>query len=80
MDCTIINRKWVYKVKQGPPEGILKYKVCWIIRGFQQKENIDYVKTFALVVKPMSYKAIFALAAANNGEVYQIDVKTIFLY
>ena len=28
----------------------------------------------------MSYKAIFALAAAKNWEVHQMDVKTAFLY
>lgn len=38
------------------------------------------MKTFASVVKPMSYKAIFAIAAARDWEVHQMDVKTAFLY
>ncbi len=50
------------------------------MRGFQQTEGIDYAETSALEVKPMSYKAIFALAAANNWDVHQMDVKTVFLY
>ena len=50
------------------------------MRGFQQTEGIDYAETSSLEVKPMSYKAIFALAAANNWDVYQMDVKTVFLY
>ena len=50
------------------------------MRGFQQKEGIDNPETFTSVVKPMSYKAIFALAAAKNWKIHQIDVKTAFLY
>lgn len=28
----------------------------------------------------MSYKTIFALVYTNNWEIYQIDIKTAFLY
>ena len=41
---------------------------------------MDYNKTFASVVKPISYKAIFALATAHDWDIKQIDVKTAFLY
>ena len=51
-----------------------------MVRGFQQRERIDYAETFASVVKPMSHKAIFALVCANNWEIHQIDIKTAFLY
>ena len=51
-----------------------------MIRGFEQREGIDFNETFASVVKPMSYKAIFAMAAALNYELKQMDVKTAFLY
>ena len=48
--------------------------------GFQQREGIDYAETFSFVVKPMSYKVIFAIAVAKNWEDDQMDVKTAFLY
>lgn len=51
-----------------------------MVRGFKKREGIDYAKTFASVVKLMSYKAIFALACTNNWEIYQINIKTAFLY
>ena len=41
---------------------------------------MDYNKTFATVVKPISYKALFALAALKDLKIKQIDVKTAFLY
>ena len=43
-------------------------------------EGIDYNETFASVVKPMSYKALFAIAAALDLDLEQMDVKTAFLY
>lgn len=50
------------------------------MRGLQQREGIDYAETFASVVQPMSYNAIFAFAAAKYWDVHQMDVKTAFLY
>ena len=50
------------------------------MRGFEQREGLDYNDTFASVVKPMSYKLLFAIAAAKDLEIKQIDVKTAFLY
>jgi hypothetical protein len=50
------------------------------VRGFEQREGLDYNDTFASVVKPMSYKLLFAIAAANDLEIEQMDVKTAFLY
>ena len=79
-DRKALRGKWVYKIKRGPAGEILRYKARWVVRGFEQREGIDYNETFASVVKPMSYKAIFAIAAANDWEIHHMDVKTAFLY
>jgi hypothetical protein len=63
-DQRVLQGKWVYRHKRGPNGEIIRYKARWVIRGDQQKEGIDYTETFATVVKPMSYKLIFAIAAA----------------
>ena len=73
-------RQWVYKLKRGPQGEIIRYKARWVVRGFEQEEGIDYKETFASVVKPMSYKALFAIAAALDLEIEHMDVKTAFLY
>jgi hypothetical protein len=75
-----LTGKWVFKVKRGAKGEIVRYKARWVVRGFEQREGLDYTETFAGVVKPMSYKAIFALAAAYDWEIEQMDVKTAFLY
>jgi len=75
-----LSGKWVFKLKRGAHGEILRYKARWVVRGFEQREGLDFTETFASVVKPMSYKAIFALAAAYDWEIEQMDVKTAFLY
>ena len=75
-----LSGKWVYKRKKGGDGEILRYKSRWVVRGFEQQEGIDYQETFASVIKPMSYKIIFALVAAHDWELEQMDVKTAFLY
>ena len=77
---TTLGGKWVFKLKRGPEGEITRFKAQWVVKGFQQQEGIDYNQTFASVVKPMSYKSIFAIAAARDWEIEQMDVRTAFLY
>ena len=79
-DRAVLTGKWVYRHKRGANGEILRYKSRWVVRGFEQREGFDYNETFASVVKPMSYKLLFAIAAANDLEIEQMDVKTAFLY
>lgn len=79
-DRKVLRGKWVYRLKRGALGEILRYKARWVVCGFEQLEGLDYHETFASVVKPMTYKALFAIAAANDWEIEQMDVKTAFLY
>lgn len=45
---TAINGKWVYKVKRGPQEEVLRYKARWVVRGFQQRERYRLCRNFCL--------------------------------
>jgi hypothetical protein len=70
----------VYKHKQSAKNKVIQHKSRYVIQGFKQQKGLDYNKTFASVVKPMSYKLLFALTAAYNLKIEQINVKTAFLY
>ena len=45
-----------------------------------QKEGIKYYKTFTIIIKLISYKALFIIAIAKNLKIKQMNVKIIFLY
>lgn len=66
------------KSREAQNGRVQKYKARWVVRGFEQQERPNYDGTFAAVVKSMSYKALFAIAAALDYEVKQMDVKTTY--
>ena len=65
-DAYILRDRWVYIVKRGLAEKVTRYKIRWVIREFEQQKSRDYHNTFVLVIKLMSYKAIFTLTAILN--------------
>ncbi len=48
-------------------------------RGFTQTFGVDYNETFAPVAKFVSIRCILALAAIEDMEIHQMDVKTAFV-
>ena len=51
-----------------------------VVRGFDQQEGIDFNETFASVVKPMSFKTVYAIALARRYYIEQMDIQTTYLY
>ena len=47
-------------------DGSKRYKVRLVVKGFQQKEGIDYTKTFSLVVKMSTIRLVLGMVAAEN--------------
>ena len=80
LDIYILRGRWVYIVKRDLAEKVTRYKIRWVIRGFEQQKGRDYYNTFVLVIKLISYKTIFALIAVLNWDVKQMNVKIVFLY
>lgn len=51
-----------------------------MVKGYLQQFGVDFDQTFAAVVKPMTFRVLFAIAAFYDLEINQMDVKTAFLY
>jgi reverse transcriptase-like protein len=75
----VVGSKWVFHIKHGPDGTIQKYKACVITQGFTQIKNIDYDETFAPVAKFTSLCTILTIAAEEDLEVHQMDVKSAYL-
>jgi len=75
----LVTSKFVFRVKRKADGSIDRYKARLVARGFQQQEGIDYEETFAPVAKFTTIRTVLALAAAEQLEVHQMDVKTAFL-
>ena len=53
-------------------DGSLRFKARLIVRGFEQRESLDYQETCAPVAKFTTVRVLLALAAHFDWEVHQI--------
>ena len=74
-----LHNKWAYRIK-NEYDGSKRYKARLVIKGFQQKEGIDYTEIFSPVVKMSTIKLVLGMVAAENLHLKQLDVKTAFLH
>jgi hypothetical protein len=74
-----IGCRWVFKVKRNAAGDIERYKARLVAKGYAQMEGIDFQETFAPVAKFNSIRILLALAAQQDFEVHQMDVKTAYL-
>ena len=47
--CRTIGLKWVYKVKRDEKGVVAKHKACLVVKGYAQRQGIDYYEVFAPV-------------------------------
>ncbi|RVW12059.1 Retrovirus-related Pol polyprotein from transposon TNT 1-94 [Vitis vinifera] len=74
-----LHNKWVYRIK-NEHDGSKRYKARLVVKGFQQKEGIDYTEIFSPVVKMSTIRLVLGMVAAENLHLEQLDVKTAFLH
>nr|GFC30551.1 retrovirus-related Pol polyprotein from transposon TNT 1-94 [Tanacetum cinerariifolium] len=59
---------------------IIQNKSRLVAKGYAQKEGVDFEESFAPVARLEAVRLFIAYAAHKSFTIYQIDVKTAFLY
>ncbi|GJU78832.1 ribonuclease H-like domain-containing protein [Tanacetum coccineum] len=75
-----ISTKWMYRNKKDERGIVVRNKARLVAQGYKQEEGIDYDKVFAPVARIEAIRLFLAYASFMNFLVYQMDVKSAFLY
>ncbi|GKF08479.1 putative ribonuclease H-like domain-containing protein [Tanacetum coccineum] len=75
-----IGTKWVYRNKKDERGIVIKNKARLVTQGYTQKEGIDYDEVFAPIARIEASRLLLAYASFKDFVVYQMDVKSAFLY
>nr|GEZ50301.1 hypothetical protein [Tanacetum cinerariifolium] len=81
---TTVDPSWVDAMQEEMQQ--FKFQNVWVLvdlpkaQGHRQKEGIDYDEVFALVARIEAIRLFLAFASYMGFMVYQMDVKSAFLY
>ncbi|GKA00529.1 putative ribonuclease H-like domain-containing protein, partial [Tanacetum coccineum] len=75
-----IETKWILKNKRDARGIVVRNKARLVAQGHRQEEGIDYDEVFAPVARIEAIRLFLAFASYMRFMVYQMDVKSAFLY
>ncbi|GJZ91829.1 putative ribonuclease H-like domain-containing protein [Tanacetum coccineum] len=75
-----VGTKWFYRNKKDDRGIVIRNKVRLVAQGHTQEEGIDYDEVFAPVARIEAIGIFLAYASYMGFTVYQMDVKSAFMY
>ncbi|GJS13165.1 putative ribonuclease H-like domain-containing protein [Tanacetum coccineum] len=75
-----IGTKWVFRNKKDERGIVIRNKARLVAHGHRQEKGIDYEEVFTPVARIVAIRLFFAYASFMGFLVYQMDVKSAFLY
>ncbi|GKA65686.1 putative ribonuclease H-like domain-containing protein, partial [Tanacetum coccineum] len=75
-----IGTKWVFRNKKDERGIVIRNKERLVAQGYTQEEGIDNDEVFALVARIEAIRLFLAYASFMGFIMYQMDVKSAFLY
>ncbi|GKA31472.1 putative ribonuclease H-like domain-containing protein [Tanacetum coccineum] len=75
-----IGTKWIFRNKKDKRGIVIRNKARLVAQGYTQEEGIDYDEVFAPVARIEAIRLFLAYDSFMGFMVYQMDVKSTFLY
>ncbi|GJV69575.1 retrotransposon protein, putative, ty1-copia subclass [Tanacetum coccineum] len=79
LNAKAVKSKWIYKKKTDMDGKEYIYKARLVAKGFTQSYDVDYEETVSPVADIRAIRILIAIAAYYDYEIWQMDVKTVFL-
>nr|GEV92701.1 retrovirus-related Pol polyprotein from transposon TNT 1-94 [Tanacetum cinerariifolium] len=76
----VINIKWLWKNKRDEKNNVIHNKAHLVAKGYDQNEGINFEESFTPVARLEAVWLFVAYATHKSFLVYQMDIKTTFLY
>lgn len=76
----IIGNRWVFRTKRNADGDIQCFRARLVAKGYVQKAGVDFGEIFSPVARFETIRSVLSVAAKENLQLRQFDVKTAFLY
>jgi hypothetical protein len=78
--ANLIPCHYVLATKHGPDREKLKLHVRLVANGQHQKYGINYFETFMLTSNMATIHTVLTMAAQEDWEIHQVNIKSTYLY
>ena len=76
----VLGNMWIFTRKYDSQGRLLRYKARLVVLGNQQQYNVDFTETFSPTLRFTSLRLLIMVATHYDWTMFQLDVKTAFLY
>ncbi|KAH9782974.1 hypothetical protein KPL71_009140 [Citrus sinensis] len=66
-----IGNKWVYKIKRDSNDQVERYRARLVVKGYAQKEGIDFNEIFSPVVRLTTVRVVLAILNSDHCAYYK---------
>jgi len=70
----LLRGRWVYKVKRDAHGNAMRYKARFVVKGYMQRDGVDYDELYAPTARTASLQALLAFVAEHDLDLRQANI------